>query len=108
MEKWKCPICGKEVAEGQRFAQIGENYAHIECIRRIIAEKKESIPLDLEASLDALEATLYALIRTKEALKYSVKRDVKEVLEKHLSILEDQALILSLVVEGELRDHGII
>ena len=108
MKKWTCTLCGEEVVEGQRFAQLGEGYAHIECLRSLAAEKLISIPRDLEAALDTLEATLYALVRTKEARRYASKKDIREVLDKHLSLLEDQALILSILVEGELKELGVI
>ena len=108
IKKWRCSICGEEIIEGQRFAQLGDAYVHLECVRRITASKLKAIPRDLEAIMDTLEATLYALVRTKEALSYASKSDVREILEKHLSMLEDQALILSIVVEGELRDAGVL
>ena len=104
MKRWRCVICGEDILEGQRFTQLSEGYAHIECIREKAAEKHGSPPRDMEALLDALESALYGIVRAKEAARYASDEDVRRIIEKYRQMLEEEALIMSVALESYLKD----
>ena len=77
LRKWKCPLCGQDIIEGQRFFFVpGKGYVHIECYYERV--KASSAERDVMALMDANEVLTYAIVRLKEAGRIAASDELRE------------------------------
>ncbi len=106
-QTWKCIVCGEPVIEGQRFLWVpNKGYAHLECVKGLIAEKSVSLDPDTVALLDASEAVSYAIVRVKAAARLA-SGNVAEELVSSRKKLEGIAARLEMMLYEKLKEKGV-